>query len=51
MVVAIIQLTFDRVDFFLLIGEGLAPMMDEDGPSVTILGLRDLAIKIEPALL
>src|SRR5690348_14582317 len=50
-IVAIIQLTLDRVDFFLLIGERFASMMNEDRSSVAILLLRDLPIEVEPALL
>ena len=49
--VAPIQLTLDRVNFPLLIGERFAALMDEDWNSVLVLLLRDLAVEIEPALL
>src|SRR6059058_3125684 len=55
MLVAIIQLTFNRVNLLLLIREGFAPVVDEywlaPVAGQICLGLRDLAIEIEPALL
>ena len=49
--VAIVQLTLDRVDFPLLIGFTFVSVMNEDRSSVAILFLWDLAVEIEPALL
>ncbi len=53
--VASIQLTLDRVDLVLLIGEGFASMVNEYGHSLAFryacLSLRNLAIEVEPALL
>jgi hypothetical protein len=49
--IAIIQLTLDRVNLLLLIGERFASVVDEDRATVPILGLRNLSLEIEPALL
>lgn len=49
--VAIVQLALDRVDLVLLIRERFASVMNEDRASVAILGLRDLAIEVDPTLL
>lgn len=49
--VAVIQLSLNRVDLPLLIGFALAFMMNEDGASMSILSLRDLSIEVEPPLL
>ena len=53
--VAIVQLALNRVDLFLLIGEGFASVVNEYGLSSVSrqvsLGLRNLAIEIESTLL
>src|SRR5207244_11429123 len=55
MLVAIVQLTLDRVDLFLLIGEGFASVVNEYGLSAVSrsgsLGLWNLAIQIQTSLL
>ena len=51
MLVPVIQLTLNGVDLLLLIGERFASVMNEDRPTVAILGLRNLSIEIEPPLL
>src|SRR5207237_1898751 len=49
--VTIVQLTLDRVDFPLLIGFTFVSVMNVDRSSVLILFLRNLAIEVESALL